>query len=151
MPSGAVHAVTGALLLGGGLVAVAYDVAPVELAVGLAGGILLTPDIDIDHRTREEAMLWKVPLVGWAWQCIWAPYAFAVPHRSPLSHWPVVGTMGRAAYLAFWVWVAQSMAGRDWLAVITAWPGLWWAMAGWAVQDGLHWALDNLFRGRRRG
>ena len=34
-----------------------------------------------------------------ALRAIWIPYQSLVRHRSPWSHWPLIGTAGRLAYL----------------------------------------------------
>jgi uncharacterized metal-binding protein len=56
----------------------------------LLGGLLLSPDLD----TRSN------PTRRWgALRLLWWPYRRLLPHRSPLSHSPLLGTAGRLAYL----------------------------------------------------
>lgn len=66
---------------------------PGVLAAGsafLVGGLWLSPDLDtISNATRR----WG-PLRG-----LWWPYRRLLPHRSPLSHSPLLGTAGRLLYL----------------------------------------------------
>ena len=60
----------------------------------LIGGLMLGPDLDI-HSVQYKR--WG-PL-----RWIWLPYQKAIPHRSHLSHGPVVGTALRVLYLSVWL------------------------------------------------
>lgn len=122
--------------------------APLEkVAVGFALGWAVTPDADVDHATVEELWWDRIPLVGRAvgtvYQMVWLPYARLIPHRDALSHWPLVGTAGRIAYMAAWLAAISLIAGRwivDWRVI---WNWIWpWGYAAWAVQDIGHWAFD---------
>jgi uncharacterized metal-binding protein len=58
------------------------------------GGYWLSPDLDIKSR----------PFLRWGvLKIIWLPYQRLIPHRSPLSHAPVLGSLLRLAYLAAWL------------------------------------------------
>lgn len=69
--------------------------APTALALGLGtwfGGTLGSPDLDIPSS----------PYNHWGeLRYVWLPYQILVKHRSPLSHWPIVGTVVRVTYLIF--------------------------------------------------
>lgn len=55
------------------------------------GGYWLSPDLDIKSR----------PFLRWGvLKVIWLPYQRFIPHRSPLSHAPVLGSLIRLIYLA---------------------------------------------------
>jgi uncharacterized metal-binding protein len=55
------------------------------------GGYWLSPDLDIKSR----------PFLRWSvLRFIWIPYQRLIPHRSPLSHAPVLGSLIRLVYLA---------------------------------------------------
>ncbi len=57
------------------------------------GGYWLSPDLDIKSR----------PFLRWGiLRFIWLPYQRLIPHRSPLSHAPVLGSVIRLFYLAAW-------------------------------------------------
>jgi len=147
MSSGAAHAQAGAVLavLGTSAALVAYGSGylPAPLvAWAVAGwwlGVIITPDLDMAQRTHEEARLARVPVVGWVWRMLWAPYAVMIPHRSVWSHGLVVGTVGRAAYLGLLIalaaWVLGETLALDWWAVV-------WLAPGWVAQDALHWLMD---------
>ena len=60
----------------------------------LLGGLYLCPDLDLVSR----------PYKRWGWlRWIWIPYQKFIPHRSPLSHAPVLGSVIRLAYLSLWL------------------------------------------------
>lgn len=60
----------------------------------LIGGLMLGPDLDIHSNQYKR---WG-PL-----RWIWLPYQIALPHRSHLSHGPLIGTALRVIYLSFWL------------------------------------------------
>jgi uncharacterized metal-binding protein len=66
---------------------------PGVVAAGLAflvGGLWLSPDLDtLSNATRRWGPL----------RCLWWPYRRLLPHRSPLSHSPFLGTVGRLLYM----------------------------------------------------
>ena len=68
----------------------------------LAGGLLLSPDLD----TRSNATRRWGPL-----KLLWWPYRRLMSHRSLLSHSPLLGTAGRLLYLAVLL-VALCQLGR---------------------------------------
>jgi uncharacterized metal-binding protein len=55
------------------------------------GGYWLSPDLDIKSRPFRR---WSIL------RFIWIPYQRLIPHRSPLSHAPVLGSLIRLVYLA---------------------------------------------------
>jgi len=63
----------------------------VGAAAFLLGGLLLSPDLDTVSRPSRR---WG-PL-----QPLWWPYRRLLPHRSVLSHSPLLGSAGRLLYLA---------------------------------------------------
>lgn len=148
MADGVTHAriALGALVLGTGVALVALP-QPLRysIPVGLALGWALTPDLDQDGSTIEEARGRKVPIVGWflylAFRTAFWPYALVMPHRSLWSHGFVLGTIIRMAYvvglvtllfpsLGLWAWLQSNLD-------IT-----YSVFAGWMVQDVLHILLD---------
>ena len=115
-----------------------------EAAIGAWAGLIITPDIDHSATTVEEKRWYKIarPL-GVAWQAFWCPYSTAMKHGG-VSHWPVIGTLTRVAYLALAASVVCALAGLP--------PLVWvrWVepvtfsrfFAGWAGSDVLHAVLD---------
>jgi uncharacterized metal-binding protein len=66
-----------------------------ELTLWLGGsflfsGLMFGPDLDIHS---NQSMRWGY------FQWLWIPYRRLVPHRSPFSHGPIIGTLGRILYV----------------------------------------------------
>jgi uncharacterized metal-binding protein len=60
----------------------------------LFGGLMFGPDLDI-HSNQS---------IRWGWlRWMWQPYRKAIPHRSALSHGPLIGTICRLLYVGLWV------------------------------------------------
>ena len=89
-----------------------------ELSLILAGGFLFSgmmfgPDLDINSIQYKRWGIFKP---------IWLPYRKFMPHRSILSHGPIIGTCIRLLYLfliiaiagIFAVAIAQLIWGFDW-------------------------------------
>lgn len=98
-------------------------------------GVLFTPDLDMETRTLVD----RLPIIGPLWSVLWYPYAWAIPHRSWLSHTPLLGTAIRQLY--FWgiVWVVLS---PEWVLDL---PGsmIYWAwFVGLFTSDVAHWTRD---------
>ena len=130
--------------------------------VGVLAGLIIEPDLDIDQITMSERRVYNLwsPL-GTLWRLVWLPYAAIIPHRSPLSHWPIVGTGGRLLYL--WMAVtavivsfsipALLFLGRPDLAFVAEWFDFWKTVpgeyigcffVGLVVSDTGHWIADLL-------
>lgn len=147
MPGGNVHT-TATIALAAGLgVAAYYNGLPVlPLAGGVLAGLLLTPDLDVDRGCISNKYARKAGcLVGFLWRLYWWPYSRLMPHRSALSHAPVLGTLLRLVYLLglpLLAWWLISQAAH--------WPALpaWWSypVIGLMAADGLHWAMDVLLK-----
>jgi uncharacterized metal-binding protein len=60
----------------------------------LFGGLMFGPDLDIHS---NQSLRW-----GWL-RWMWQPYRRAIPHRSILSHGPVIGTICRLLYVGLWL------------------------------------------------
>jgi uncharacterized metal-binding protein len=73
----------------------------VSVSIGCLSGVLLSPDLDVDsgYIGISLAKLFFGSIFKWIWKWIWKPYAILVPHRSHLSHVPVLGTSLRLLYL----------------------------------------------------
>jgi len=134
------------------------------LPVGLAVGLALGPDVglcaaggclagifvnpDLDQLTIERAE-WKIikwlPVIGWGWLMLWDIYARVCKHRGFLSHFPVVGTLGRLAYLELWdlaLWLARGKPDSVMVTPAQMRRALG-AFIGLAVSDTLHWVMDG--------
>lgn len=118
------------------------------LGCGIVGQIL-GPDLDQKSVTANEQYVLRrlgilAPL-GWAFVAYFSIYAWALPHRHPFSHFPVMGTAGRLAYLLWgplWLIMSRDIPVPVWAAVLFV--GM---VAGLAVSDTAHYVMD--FRPKR--
>lgn len=157
MPNGTTHAMTTiALAFASGVVAqhLGYsDHHILALSGGTLAGLVLTPDLDVDRGCISNQVVRRTAGRGWAqlWATYWRPYSLMMPHRSKLSHLPLVGTTVRLLYLAilpaliYWLAIAVGFtAGSRWVhPVFPAWG--WWAFGGLVLADTLHFMLDQIF------
>ncbi len=116
---------------------------------GCMAGLLVNPDLDLRRFTHAEEVVQKSfgRFLAGLWYALWWPYARLVPsHRHPLSHFPLVGTFGRALYLGLVFVLLRVLLGllvplpQLVLPLSSSW--LWWTLGGLAVVDALHTLLD---------
>jgi uncharacterized metal-binding protein len=70
------------------------EIGSIAASAHFLGGLWLSPDLDLVSR----------PFLRWSiLRFIWIPYQKFIPHRSPLSHAPVLGSLIRLLYLAMWL------------------------------------------------
>ncbi len=125
----------------------------IALTVGVAGGLFLTPDLDVDAGSISEQEVRNVsPLGENLWWIYWFPYRKLIHHRSPLSHWPVIGTIGRLFYLSIPYLIVLAVSyylSLPWFTSLKD-AGLWLlespvyriAVLGLASSDTLHFFMD---------
>lgn len=130
--------------------AASLPLSPVEGAawagLGCLAGILLTPDLDQEGISHVENQLIRLTLgIAHLWLAFWGPYASLIPHRSFLSHWPVLSTSVRLLYV--WaglrlldVWMDAFVVPP--LELVIGDPRFWVFFGGLALSDLGHWALD---------
>ncbi len=114
------------------------------------GGYLLSPDLDIRSHVFKR---WGVLRV------IWLPYQKAIPHRSPLSHAPVVGSVIRLLYLAAWLtpfWLlfpglAEVQWAITWQKAIAFAAGVELSALNHLLLDGLLVPLPLALKNRLKG
>lgn len=108
MSNGSVHdaaTIAGALVIG---VAMSSSplVAPFAVATSvgvLIGGLIISPDVDVSSpRGSKSLNRWRLGRgkVTLDLRLLWKPYQKLAPHRSWLSHSPIVGSLFRFVYLS---------------------------------------------------
>lgn len=162
MASGAVHNTVSVMAAGCVMVAAPVSGVPFgAAALGAAGcllGMFLTPDLDQEGYNKVENTLRKsrnpfVSMLGNLYIIFWYPYAIVIPHRSPLSHMPIVGTSLRLLYMLIGMTIFLGVAGVAIPAAHAAVPQMWaWFSSsfeqmfplylGLALSDTLHWFFD---------
>lgn len=116
-------------------------------------GIYVSPDLDIAEVTRSERIAMnRYAIVGRLYYLYWIPYGRIIPHRHPLSHWPVLGTVLRVFYLLAFPFIV-SLALGNWfpqlpMMFLAATFSLYFlaAVLGLCVADAAHWAMDVMPR-----
>lgn len=106
-----------------------------SFAVGCLSGIVLTPDLDVRRTVSNMVMDDIGVLPGFLWELFWWPYSKLIPHRSILSHGPIIGTMLRVLYLGVIAYPLYQRVPRVWLVG---------ALAGLLTVDNLHIGADWL-------
>jgi uncharacterized metal-binding protein len=100
----------------------------------LFSGLMFGPDLDI----------YSCQYKRWGWlRWLWLPYRKFLPHRSLLSHGPVVGTLLRLIYLGLWIGLI-GMIG--WAVALFLGQAVWDGATGIRVTQSFVWryALEGL-------
>lgn len=91
----------------------------IALCVGLVLTYWVNPDLDLNYVVRGLFRIY------------WWPYSRLLHHRSIWSHFPVISTFIRLAYL-----------GWALLLLPTDWRIVFFVFVGMAISDFFHWVLD---------
>ena len=116
--------------------------------IGCWLGLFIEPDLDVDHTTMSERRIQDVSfLFGRIYFYIWLPYAKLIPHRSVISHLPILSTTIRYGYIAAWVLVVPLILG--FFPEIKGFAlqyqnELMWLFIGNCVSDLAHFIFDQL-------
>jgi uncharacterized metal-binding protein len=142
MPNARDHSlltVLGAISLGLSLsMYVGARLAMIGIAAAILGDLFLSPDLDHGSGSRAYRLWGPV-------RYFWWPYMRVLPHRSAVSHWPVIGTAGRLFYLAIPVFIVGAVLGLDLDTVLTAHANdLVAVLIGLELSNDLHFAADKL-------
>jgi uncharacterized metal-binding protein len=143
MSNGLAHARASVALAPAIALTVGWFIAPVSglaAGIGCLAGVAVSPDLDLEGVTySERVVVMKLGRIGWLWAVLWWPYAKLVPHRSPVSHAPLIGTALRLAYLAVPAVLVLAVAGVR----LSVCPTLLWVGVGLAASDLAHCLMDG--------
>lgn len=142
------------------------DVVIFTLSIPLA--LIVTPDWDVDEGFIGDYYIRKIMFTDLFFDIWLAPYRKAIKHRSPLSHWPVLGTLLRVIYIFVppIVVIFKDQATNRlrllllslpaqlisllfwWLVGLLLYVGfdiirLWPLIVGLVVFDSIHWLMDR--------
>lgn len=174
MPSGLVHSSSSIILSGavvGTMAALDFSTAEITLtAGGVLLGILMSPDWDVDNGNVSDLYIRQA--TGRASAGIFSiwkrPYSLALEHRSFVSHFPIISTVVRIAYvffpllillfrnqntsgfvLTFYALIAQILSLAlwypAWFLLPYANPYGAYVFAGLVLSDTLHFLMDAVF------
>lgn len=100
------------------LIFVVVDPRLITMCLGSLFCIFCNPDLDQDGLSSAETIFMRIPTVigkgigitfCGLWMGLWGFYAAAIKHRSPLSHWPILGSSIRLVYLYVWILAASNL------------------------------------------
>lgn len=153
MPSGKIHSALTLSTLSGVVAPYAlvqFNGNPWMYGAGCLVGILVMPDLDVDGGNITDSFIRKVfPPAQWLWRTIWTPYSKFIPHRSPLSHAPILGTVLRIGYLFLIVnivnllfhWIVDTV-----FSLYFVWD--WSFFFGLCHVDTIHYLVDITIKGK---
>lgn len=112
-------------------------------AFGAFCGLVVEPDLDQDYQAAPLGTMRETggDVLARLWQLYWTPYARLIPHRSLLSHGPIIGTLGRMLYLA--PLYALPLVGYSHFFGFPAAP-MFATFVGLAWVDLMHFVMDFL-------
>lgn len=111
------------------------------IAFGFSG-LMFGPDLDI----------YSCQYKRWGWlRWIWLPYRHLIPHRSPLSHGFLIGTILRLLYLGSWLLLVSAGMGTVLILLQKLnLQGIDWSILGqWLERH--RWELLTIFVGLEAG
>jgi uncharacterized metal-binding protein len=114
-------------------------------------GLLVTPDLDIDAGNISDTMIRKVfPPAQWLWRILWTPYSKLIPHRSPISHFPFLGTLFRIGYTFLLLNLFNLLFSlvSDTVSFVFFWN--WSFVLGLCHADVLHYFADIFIKGKEQ-
>lgn len=158
-----------------GVTALLLPLSP-EMAAGALVGLPVDPDLDQARAGGRRRLKLYNRSVGAFWSAAWEPYDLHATHRG-ISHWPIIGTIGRVAYalggaILLALWTARGTPFRAWpvavvvfltalILVAASWSALWgwWILTGYSgimkaliglmITDNIHIVAD-LKGGKRK-
>ena len=139
MPSGRTHAFATGLV---GATALFFPLKTLEISIllsfGCFLGLVLYPDLDVNVGNYGNALVGAVfgKKLRKVWEMYWYPYSKIMPHRSFLSHLPVLSTAIRLIYIGMPIYILLNLLGISWG------NDLQYVMFGLVSVDALHFVMD---------
>lgn len=152
MPSGKVHTAL-TLATASGILApyaiVQFNMNPWMYGAGAVVGIFISPDLDVDKGNIADTIIRKVfSPAQWIWRAFWQPYAWSIPHRHSISHFPLLGTVLRIGYIFLIVNIVVWIVNLFFDTLSFVWIWNWDFFLGLAHVDVIHWLADNTIKGK---
>lgn len=145
MPDGRTHLAINnlgsAVVFGVAYVTVGTYYALIAAIAYIVGEVLLSPDLDHNVGANAYRRWWLLRFIWWL-------YMRLIPHRSPLSHWPIIGTLGRLLYLGLIVAAVAGLAragGYHLPIPVHLWPEGVTAVIGLELAADTHWVADRFW------
>ncbi len=126
---------------------------PYLYVTGCVTGLLISPDLDLNEGNISDTLIRKVfPPAQWLWRLFWTPYSLLIAHRSPISHFPIVGTLFRIGYIFLllnlfnWLFFLFGNIFNNTVSWIWFWS--WSFFFGLVHVDIIHWLADINIKGK---
>jgi uncharacterized metal-binding protein len=149
MPSGRVHSSSTVSLAVASFGLVFYYTHDPKIALafslGAASGVFLTPDLDIELQIASKIAISRTfgKVIGKLWYIFWWPYGKLLPHRSWISHFPVISTLIRLIYLFFLpIFIILSTNTTQFGEILDFLYNIRHAIYGLVAADTLHFIMD---------
>jgi len=127
---------------------------PYYYVAGCLTGILISPDLDIDKGNVSDTLIRKIfPPAQWIWRILWTPYAKLISHRSPISHFPFLGTLFRIGYIFLLLNLFKFLFflfGNIFSTVSLIWFWNWWLVLGLCHVDICHYLADITIKSKEQ-
>lgn len=108
------------------------------------------PDLDVDAGNISDSIIRKIfPPAQRVWRILWTPYSKLIPHRSPLSHMPILGTLLRIGYI-FLIINLFSILSHLIFDTVSHFYFVWdWSfVTGLMHVDAIHYFADKTIKGK---
>ena len=124
---------------------------------GCLVGVLVGPDLDVDDGNISDTLIRKVSSPAqWLWRRIWNPYSKLIPHRHPISHFPVLSTAIRIGYLFVIInifcilfnIILRLFGVTDTVSIVWFWN--WSFFFGLCHVDTVHFLADKFIKGNEQ-
>jgi uncharacterized metal-binding protein len=117
-----------------------------NISIGALLGILISPDLDLmETGNYSMVILGKAShFLAKIWRLFWWPYAKLSHHRG-FSHWPIIGTILRVAYMILWSWIIMLIISPLGLRWTLNYSVLMPIVLGLVLSDFVHTLLDVIF------
>lgn len=113
--------------------------------LGVLTGLIIDPDLDLTQPTGSRIRVEVASsLLGFFWRAFWWPYGRAIRHRSVVSHFPIIGTLGRVFYLLSPIMLVSFVLQSNLILMLFQASGFWLFVIGLGVSDMGHWLADGM-------
>jgi uncharacterized metal-binding protein len=128
---------------------------PYFYIIGNLVGLLVTPDLDLNNDNYSHYIIRKAFYPAyWIWRLFWKPYSLLISHRSPISHFPFVGTLFRIGYIFLllnlfrWLFFLFGNIFNDTVSFVWFWN--WSLVLGLCHVDALHYFADITIKSKEQ-
>lgn len=110
-------------------------------STGYVLSLFISPDLDQGTSYYGGRLIRSAsPLFFHVWMLFWRPYSILIPHRSWISHFPIIGTVIRIIYLT----LPLLLFMESWKSLVELYQWILTSQLFWALikADLLHFLMD---------